>query len=79
MRHQGAYTEKGEKKCGGGRHLLDVAEPDPVFFVCLGPISLLYGSLAPISCLPLKEKPHLSNPSSDPKKKQLISSSPTLD
>ena len=41
MRHEGAYTEKGEKKCGGARHLLDVAESDPVFFACLGPISLL--------------------------------------
>lgn len=36
------------------------------------------GAIGPHTCLPLKEKPHLRNPSSDPKEKQLISSSPTL-
>ena len=39
---------------------------------------LLWSTATRISIQPLKEKPHLSNPSSDPKKKQLISSSPTL-
>lgn len=41
MRHRGAYTEKGEMKSGGARHLFDAAESDPVFFVCLGAILLL--------------------------------------
>lgn len=59
MRHGGAYVEKGERKCGGVRRLIDVTESGPVFFLCLKPTSPLHGPLAPSSCLPLKQRPHL--------------------